>query len=38
VNIRWGAYFRIDGEPDDVNTMPDDESYIIYLYQIIDGD
>ncbi|MCL8015904.1 hypothetical protein [Streptomyces sp. AS02] len=31
-------YFRIDGESDDVNTMPDDESHIIYLYQIIDGD
>lgn len=31
-------YFRIDAESDDVNAMPDDESHIIYLYQIIDGD
>ncbi|WP_217212965.1 hypothetical protein [Streptomyces sp. AC550_RSS872] len=31
-------YFRIDSESNDVNTMPDDESHIIYLYQIIDGD
>ncbi|MFK4064496.1 hypothetical protein [Streptomyces sp. NPDC029674] len=31
-------YFRIDGESDDVNAMPDDESHVIYLYQIIDGD
>ncbi|MGW6060914.1 hypothetical protein [Streptomyces sp. NPDC055189] len=31
-------YFRIDGQSDDVNAMPDDESHIIYLYQIIDGD
>lgn len=31
-------YFRIDGESDDVNTMPDDQSHVIYLYQIIDGD
>ncbi|MEV8020047.1 hypothetical protein AB0O76_27580 [Streptomyces sp. NPDC086554] len=30
-------YFRIDAESDDVNAMPDDESHIIYLYQIIDG-
>lgn len=31
-------YFRIDGKSDDVNTMPDNESHVIYLYQIIDGD
>jgi hypothetical protein len=31
-------YFRIDGASDGANTMPDDESHIIYLYQIIDGD
>ncbi|MGH4030392.1 hypothetical protein ACQB60_15790 [Actinomycetota bacterium Odt1-20B] len=31
-------YFRIDAESDDVNAMPEDDSHIIYLYQIIDGD
>ncbi len=31
-------YFRIDGTSDDVNTMPDNESHIIYLHQVNDGD
>ncbi|MEV3857100.1 hypothetical protein AB0J38_22560 [Streptomyces sp. NPDC050095] len=31
-------YFRIDAQSDDVNSMPEDDSHIIYLYQIIDGD
>ncbi|WP_199791123.1 MULTISPECIES: hypothetical protein [unclassified Streptomyces] len=31
-------YFRIDASSDDVNAMPDDDSHLIYLYQIVDGD
>ncbi|NEB75348.1 hypothetical protein G3I40_08915 [Streptomyces sp. SID14478] len=30
-------YFRIDAASDDVNAMPDDDSHIIYLYQLTDG-
>ncbi|MDL2076357.1 hypothetical protein QNN03_07885 [Streptomyces sp. GXMU-J15] len=31
-------YFRIDAPSDDVNAMPDNESHIIFLYQVTDGD
>ncbi|MFC4891181.1 hypothetical protein [Streptomyces beijiangensis] len=30
-------YFRSDVPSDDVNSMPDDTSHIVYLYQIVDG-
>ncbi|WP_223206001.1 hypothetical protein [Streptomyces xanthii] len=31
-------YFRTDVPSDDINAMPDDNSHLIYLFQITDGD